>query len=146
MKVTLGLKGGPSSGSGSRPSDRISAMTLRASSSRFFCSVSDWGERLRPIVPRRTRMVTNPQRMVILMLLRVLAIWRPRGVRRVAAVAMVVGRVAPPVAVAMVVERFWAVKLSRPMVGIFLGGGGGLEERERRVQQTNSEVGGGGLK
>lgn len=90
-------------------------------------------------------MVTNPQRMVILMLLRVLAIWRPRGVRRVAAVAMVVGRVAPPVAVAMVVERFWAVKLSRPMVGIFLGGGGGLEERERRVQQTNSEVGGGGV-
>ena len=64
------------------------------------------------MVPRRTKMVTKPHRMVILMLFIVLAIWRPWGPRRRLEVEeeVVVGRV-PLVETA--VGLFWAVK---PMI------------------------------
>ncbi|KAJ6882053.1 hypothetical protein NC651_028610 [Populus alba x Populus x berolinensis] len=50
-----------------------------------------------PIVPRRTRMVTKPQRIVILMLLNVLLICLPReNIVRALPLAVVVGK--PPAA------------------------------------------------
>lgn len=66
-----------------------------------------------PMVPRRTRMVTKPQRMVILRLLKVFWIWRPRGrpeLRRV-----VVGRVAAAAAPPAVLPLF-TLKPSWPIV------------------------------
>lgn len=65
-----------------------------------------------PIVPRRTRMVTKPQRRVSFKLLKVFLIWRPRGSAR----PLVVGK---PAALFVVVgddePRFRAVNTSWPI-------------------------------
>ncbi|KAM2550656.1 hypothetical protein COP2_016000 [Malus domestica] len=70
-----------SSGSLGSESDRISARIRFVSSIKFWltASASELPRLPTPMVPRRTRMVTKPQRMVILMLLNVFWICRPRG-------------------------------------------------------------------
>ncbi|KAJ0441046.1 hypothetical protein HanIR_Chr16g0793321 [Helianthus annuus] len=65
----------------------------------FSSSLSEDSEP-KPMVPRRTRIVTKPQRIVILMLFRVLWIWRlpppRRRLRRPPLAAVEVGRVEEP--------------------------------------------------
>lgn len=76
-------------------SDLISARRRLVSSIRFWltASASDV-PKLTPMVPRRTRIVTRPQRMVIFTLLNVFLICLPRG-----------GGFLPPEGVAIVVGR-----------------------------------------
>jgi len=113
VKVALGLKGCWSSGSEGSASDRISARMRLVSSIRFWLTASASEEpRLTPMVPRRTRMVTKPHRIVILMLLKVFWIWRPRGSPVARPRALEVGK-------ALLVLRLWW--LSCPMSARDLG-------------------------